>query len=120
MLRDHALRIWKAAVDAARPREIVRAALEGPLKEALAKARRVLVVGAGKAGVAMSAAVEEALADSLDRVEGIVNVPDLDAPSPLKKVVLHGARPVGSNQPTARGVEGAERILKLCGDAGPE
>jgi hydroxypyruvate reductase/glycerate 2-kinase len=115
-LRDHALSIWKAAVDAARPREVVHAALEGPLREALAKARRVLVVGAGKAGLAMSAAVEE----TLDRVAGIVNVPDLDEPSPLKKIVLHGARPVGSNQPTARGVEGAERILQLFADAGPD
>jgi hydroxypyruvate reductase/glycerate 2-kinase len=120
MLRDHGLTIWKAAVDAARPREVVRAALEGVLREALTRAKRILVVGAGKAGVAMSAAVEEALAGSLDRIEGVVNVPDLDGPSPLRKIVLHGARPVGSNQPTARGVEGAERILKLVASAGPE
>ena len=37
--------------------------------------------------------VEDALAETgLDRVEGLVNVPDLDGPSPLRRIALHGAR----------------------------
>src|SRR5262245_42206977 len=123
MLRDHALSIWHSAVAAARPDEVVRQALTDParpLKTALTTARRILVVGAGKAGLPMCQGVEEALADSLGKVEGIVNVPDLAGPSSLEKIVLHGARPVGSNHPTARGVEGAERILQLFASAGPD
>src|SRR5204863_8524033 len=63
---------------------------------------------------------EETLGPGLAKTEGIVNVPDLAGPSPLKKIVLHGARPAGSNQPTERGVVGAERILDLIASAGPE
>lgn len=122
MLRDHALRIWHTAVEAARPRAVVRAALSAsPLAQELATAGRLLVVGAGKAGIAMSQGVEDALDDDLlQRTVGIVNVPDLDGNSPLRKIELHGARPVGSNQPTARGVVGAERILELFAAAGPD
>src|SRR5207249_4576460 len=112
MLRDDALTIWHAAVDAARPAPAVRAALAG-LREALTAAPRILIAGAGKAGLAMSRAVEETLGDALlGKVEGLVNVPDFDGPSSLKGIEAHGARPAGSNQPTERGVAGAERILK--------
>ena len=124
MLRAHALRIWHSAVDAARPHSAVRAALtdpHSPLPRVLASCRRILVAGAGKAGLAMSQAVEETLGETmLPKLEGVVNVPDLDGPSPLKRIALHGARPAGSNQPTARGVEGAERILRLFANAGPD
>jgi hydroxypyruvate reductase/glycerate 2-kinase len=123
MLRSDALQIWHAAVDAARPHAAIRIALTDPhqpLAQLLAKARRILVVGAGKAGLAMSQAVEESLGSALAKTEGIVNVPDLTVLSPLRKIVLHGARPIGSNQPTERGVAGAERILELFGSAGPD
>ncbi len=122
-LRDHALKIWHAAVDAARPHIAIRAVMTdscGQLPGLLASARRILVAGAGKAGAAMSEAVEETLGDALSKTEGIVNVPDLDGPSRLKKIVLHEARPAGSNQPTERGVAGAEGILRLFASAGPE
>jgi hydroxypyruvate reductase/glycerate 2-kinase len=122
-LRTDALQIWHAAVDAARPHSAIHAALTDPhqpLAGLLESARRILVVGAGKAGLAMSQAVEETLGPALAKVEGIVNVPDLASPSRLKKIVQHGARPAGSNQPTERGVEGAERILQLFAGAGPE
>ncbi len=125
-LRDHAVTIWKAAVDAADPRALVRSALTDPalpLRDVFsqdAAARRVLVAGAGKAGLPMCLGVEDALGPALDKVEGLVNVPDLSDPPPLKKLVLHGARPVGSNHPTARGVDGAEKILRLFAGAGPD
>lgn len=122
MLRTHARTIWQAAVDAARPQDLVRAALAdpaGPLRAALTTARRILVVGAGKAGMAMSQGLEEALADSLDRVAGIVNVP-AEAVRPLRRVELHAARPAGTNQPTAAGVAGTLRILDLLAGAGPD
>jgi hydroxypyruvate reductase/glycerate 2-kinase len=124
MLREHARTIWQSAVDAADPRQLVREALkdpERPLHQALAGARRILVAGAGKAGAAMCLGVEEALEGSaLDTLEGIVNVPDFSEPPALKRLTLHPARPAGSNQPTARGVEGAEKILAVFAGAGPE
>lgn len=119
-LRQQAQDIWKAAVDAVRPAPLLRAALDEPrLQSVLTSARRVVVVGAGKAGAAMSAAVEEGLADLGDRLTGVVNVP-ADTVVPLPRIRLHAARPAGSNQPTAEGVEGALRILDLVRSAGPE
>src|SRR5437867_820843 len=104
--RDQARAIWQAAVDAVRPEPLVRRALAEPeLARALAGAKRILVLGGGKAGAAMSAAVESMLADKLDRIEGVVNVP-AEALAPLRKIRLHAARPAGSNQPTAEGVVG--------------
>lgn len=119
-LRRHAREIWQAAVDAVRPEPLVRAALAEPqLAEALRAAPRIVVLGAGKAGAAMAAAVEDALIDVLDRVEGIVNVP-AESVRPLRKIRLHAARPAGSNQPTAEGVVGAAEMLRLARGAGPD
>ena len=117
-LRDRALCIWHAAVDAVRPEKLLPDAVQRQ-RRALESARRILVVGAGKAGAAMSAALESALGDLLDKVEGIVNVPE-DAVRPLREIVLHAARPPGSNHPTAEGVAGAERMLDLVSHAGPD
>ncbi len=138
-LRTHARAIWQAAVDAARPQDLLRAALADPalpLHSAIASARRILVVGAGKAGAAMSAGVEEALAEHLDRALGLVNVPaspedketrrqgdketEAAPPLSLSRIRLHAARPAGTNQPTAEGVAGTRRILDLVAGAGPD
>jgi hydroxypyruvate reductase/glycerate 2-kinase len=122
ILRGHARTIWQTAIDAVRPEELIRAALSDPalpLLEALAGARRILVVGGGKASGAMSAGVEAVLAQQLDRLEGLVNVP-ADLVRPLRAIQLHAARPAGTNEPTAEGVAGACRILDLVAAAGPE
>jgi glycerate 2-kinase len=121
LLREHARAIWQAAVAAVDPFTLVREALahpDGALRMLLAGPGRVLVVGAGKAGAAMAAGVEAALADRLDRVRGVVNVP-ANSVRPLKAIRLHAARPAGSNQPTAKGVEGAQAMLDLAAEAGP-
>jgi glycerate 2-kinase len=118
-VREHARTIWQAAVDAVKPEPLVRAALAEPgVAAALAAAPRILVLGAGKAGAAMSAAVETALAARLDQLEGLVNVP-AGATAPLRKITLNAARPAASNQPTPAGVAGAQEILKLARAAGP-
>ena len=73
LLRSHARAIWQAAVDAVQPETLLRAAYLDPrlsLKEMLAKAPRILVVGAGKAGAAMAAAVEEIFEECIPRMEG--------------------------------------------------
>jgi hydroxypyruvate reductase/glycerate 2-kinase len=114
--------IWQTAVDAVRPEKLIPMALANPsfgIKEAVSQAPRILVVGAGKAGAAMSEALENALPDCIGRMEGIVNVP-AEVVRPLGAIQLHAARAAGTNQPTAEGVEGARRILDLLASAGPE
>jgi glycerate 2-kinase len=118
-LREHARIIWEAAVAAVRPEDLVRAALTDSglgIAAALAQCRRVLVMGGGKAGAAMSAALEETLSREL---VGVVNVPT-QAVRRLRWIRLHAARPAGTNQPTAEGVTGAQQILHLAGTAGPQ
>jgi hydroxypyruvate reductase/glycerate 2-kinase len=117
-MRDYARAIWDAAVAAVRPEPLVRQALLS-LGVTVGAARRVLVVGAGKAGAAMSAAVESTLAAHLDKIEGFVNIP-AGSEIPLRKIRLHAARPAGSNHPTLEGVAGAEQILRLLRSAGPD
>ena len=117
MSREHALSIWKAAVDAVRPEPLVAAAVSADA--AILAAPRVIVVGAGKAGPGMALGVEAALADRLNLVEGLVNVPE-GMSAALKRIRLHAARPQGVNEPTAAGVAGAEEMLRLLASAGPE
>ncbi len=121
-LQDHALAIWQAAVAAARPEDLLRQALADPsssLWTMLHEAPRILVVGGGKAGAAMSAAAEDLLADCLPRMVGVVNVP-AEKVRPLRAIRLHAARPAGTNHPTAEGVEGTRQILELVAGAGPQ
>lgn len=130
MLREHARQIWQAAVDAADPRTVIMDFLakpQNPIQAVLAKAPRIIVVGAGKAGAAMVAGLYRALdRATLGKVTGIVNVPDpdcafpVDCPLPAPPVILHGARPAGSNHPTQRGIDGAERMLQFLSESGPD
>lgn len=119
MIRDDARAIWQAGVDAARPDELIQQTLTDaslPLRDAIKNAKRILVVGAGKAGASMAFAVENALSDATDRLEGIVNIP-AGSPFTTKHIKLHEARPLGSNHPTQEGVNGAEQMLRLLSDA---
>ncbi len=111
-LRDHARRIWQAAVTAIDPFARVRdfVAADPSLRTVLAAGGRVVVCGGGKAGPAMAAGVEAALAESLDRVSGIVNVP-AGSEATLKRIQLRAARPAASNHPTAEGVAAVEEQL---------
>lgn len=119
-LRDHARSIWQAGVDAVRPEPLLRAALAAPdLADVLRAAPRILVLGGGKAGAAMASALEMALADRLDHLAGVVNVP-AGSELPTHRIRLHAARPAGSNQPTAEGVAGAEEMLRLARSARPD
>jgi hydroxypyruvate reductase/glycerate 2-kinase len=121
LLRDHATTIWRAAVAAVDPLELVRAVLSDGRSElgaALAAARQILVLGGGKAGAAMARGVESALSDRLDRLSGLLNVP-AESVLALQRIRLHAARPAGVNYPTPEGVAGAEAILSLAAAAGP-
>jgi hydroxypyruvate reductase len=88
----------------------------------LEKIGRIVVVGGGKAGAGMAAAVEEVLGAQWlksKRVTGWLNVPE-DCVRQLKCIHLHPARPPGVNEPTAAGVEGSGEILRLVASLGPE
>lgn len=80
---------------------------------------RICVVGAGKAGAGMAAAVEEALPkELLQRTTGWVHVPE-DCVRNLERIHLHPARPAGRNEPTEAGVAGTRKMLELVSELGP-
>ncbi|MDZ4781292.1 MAG: DUF4147 domain-containing protein [Planctomycetia bacterium] len=127
-LREDALRIWQAGLDAVRSERLMREAVrvEGDLLwigEEPIDLRDVpflKVVGAGKAGAGMAAAFEEIIGSELadtTLLSGWVNVPS-DCVRPLSSIHLHGARPGGSNEPTLAGVRGAEEILEIVSGLG--
>jgi glycerate 2-kinase len=117
--REQARAIWDAAVAAADPLELVRAALVGrELSQAVARANRIVIVGGGKAGAAMAAGAEAALTDRLDRVAGVVNVPE-GAHWSLRAIRLNVGRPAGVNHPTTAGVAGVRDMLELVKTVGP-
>ena len=129
-LREHALSIWTAGVEAVKPDVLMRRAVTragdrlvvGQREFDLGQVRKIAVVGAGKASAAMAGALEAVLGDELLRekqVEGWVNVP-ADCVRPLKAIHAHAARPAGVNEPTEAGVEGSERVLQLVSQLGAD
>ncbi|MCC7084239.1 MAG: DUF4147 domain-containing protein [Pirellulales bacterium] len=134
-LRADALRIWQAGLAAVRSERLMQGSVRldgtnlllGKLgaeenRIDLSQVRRIAVVGAGKAGAGMAAALEEILGAALMRekqLTGWINVP-ADCVRPLQRIHLHASRPAGKNEPTAEGVAGAEEILRMVGELGPE
>lgn len=123
-LRDHALNIWQAGVDAVCSGQLVRNVVQRDGGELIVAGRRfsvaelgrIAVVGAGKAGAGMAAAVEEVLGTEIldSKTTGWINVP-ADCVRQLHKIHLHAARPAGVNEPTQEGVDGAREILRIVG-----
>ncbi len=116
----HASRIWKAGVEAVQPIHCLPAALaEVPWD--WGRVERLFVVGGGKAGAAMVAALEAGLENlpfPLDKVQGWVNVPD-DTLIPTRRVHLHPSRPIGVNHPTDAAFQGTQAMLDLLAQSGP-
>lgn len=121
-LQQQAEAIWRSGVAAVDSERLVRATISGSettieiADETLeiGNFRRIVVVGAGKAGAGMALGVESSLGQDLvaKKVVGWVNVPS-DCVRPLQRIHLHAARPAGINEPTFEGVIGSERILEL-------
>jgi hydroxypyruvate reductase len=129
-LRDDALRIWKAGVDAVRSPLLVESTVRvagdrlyvGDTAIDLLRVRRIAVVGAGKAGAGMAQGLETALGPAIlaaKHVTGWVNVP-ADCVRTLQCIQLHAARPAGVNEPTPEGVAGTECMLDLAASLGEE
>ncbi len=118
-----ALAIWHAGLAAVRSDQLVRDAMHvegstltiGDEEISLPKVRRIVVVGAGKAGAGMAAGLEEAFGPRWAKekqLNGWINVP-ADCVRPLEWIHLHASRPAGVNEPTAEGAAGAAEILRL-------
>ena len=119
-LRDSALAIFHAALDAADPRAAVRRAVQREGSTLRAGGRtydlargRVFVIGFGKASAAMAQAVEEICGDTLRVARGIVSV-KYGHVVPLQKIELHQA---GHPLPDANSLRGAEKILDVLDEA---
>ena len=67
----------------------------------------------------MAAGLEAGLADRLDRVSGLVNVP-AGMERPLQRIHLIPVRPAGSNEPTPAAVARTSEMLKLAASASIE
>jgi hydroxypyruvate reductase/glycerate 2-kinase len=121
-LREHAIAIWQAGVNAVQPAKLVADAvrnLGASTRQAIEKAPRIVIVGAGKAGAAMAEALEANLPQCLPNMHGLVNVPE-GSTADTKRIRLHPARPAGVNFPTAAGVAGSEEMLRLLESSGPD
>ncbi|MHB1033127.1 MAG: glycerate kinase type-2 family protein [Pirellulales bacterium] len=128
-LRDSALRIWQAGLEAVRSEKLVQSAVrvEGSrlviAEESLDldAIARIAIVGAGKAGAGMASAIEEVLGPKLLRdkqVTGWINVP-ADCVRDCGAIHLYAARPAGVNEPTAEGAAGSAEILRRVESLGP-
>ncbi len=124
------VRIWRAGVDAVRSDRLMGRAMRlegetlwlGEQAFHLPAIGRIAVVGGGKAGAGMAAAVEQILGPHwMDekQLEGWVNVP-ADCVCPLECIHLHGARPARVNEPRPEGVRGSREILHIVEALGPE
>lgn len=119
--REAALDILAAALEAADPGKAVKRFLDldrerlrvaGRVYD-LANFERVLVVGGGKAGSAMTAAVEDVLGDRVQA--GVVNV-KYGHVAPTRRVKINeAAHPV----PDEAGLAGTREMVDLIGSAGP-
>ena len=116
-------RILSAAVDSVNPGPAVKRHLRrngnllvvGSQSYDLAHFRRVRVVGAGKAGAPMAAAVESLLADRL--ADGIVIVKEGHLEPQCSRIRLLEA---GHPLPDQRGVQAAQQISQLLQDSQPD
>jgi glycerate 2-kinase len=121
-LRRDALRIFKAALQAADPYEAVlrhirverNTMIAGKTKYQLGRFRNIYVVGAGKASAAMARALERLLARRI--TSGLVNV-KYGHTAKLHRIRLNEC---GHPVPDASGVEGARKIADLVANAGAD
>jgi glycerate 2-kinase len=121
-LRSQAFKIFRAALDASDPTAAILRhvritgnwLIAGSRKYRLGSFRRVLVVGAGKAGAAMAQAVERLLGSRIDA--GLINV-KYGYGAKLRRIELNEC---GHPVPDAAGVRGAERIAAMVQSAGEE
>ena len=124
-LREHALSIFAAGVQAVTPQRLFAdkvkieanlLAIEDQVVIDLSKYTRIVVVGAGKAAAGMA---KELYRQQLSRVPhpiaGWINAPagSFQPGDAGPNIHLHAARPAGLNEPTEAAIFGTRQILKL-------
>lgn len=131
-LRHDLFSTWRAGLDGVAVDHLIRSTVRFDPNGALVvdgrvyavdSRSRIVVIGAGKASGRMAAALENLIGEQEERnprlrhiVEGWVNVPEDCAPphvAPLRRIVLHGARPAGLNEPVEAGVAGTLKMLDI-------
>jgi glycerate 2-kinase len=120
-LRQHALKVFRAALAAADPEQAVTRHLrrDGPHLRVGARRYylpgfdRIQIVGAGKASARMARAVDRIVGARVSG--GLVNVPDGES-AKLHRVRLNAC---GHPVPDQRGMEGALEIMEIARRAGP-
>ncbi|HET6313000.1 MAG TPA: glycerate kinase, partial [Chloroflexia bacterium] len=110
--RDVVMRVLRAALEAADPHRAVRAALRG--RDFSHVAGDIYVLGAGKAGAAMSGAAEEVLGERIAGGLVVVKEGHSGDVRPGRIEVVEASHPV----PDERGVQATGRLLELAGAAG--
>ena len=121
-LRRDALDIWHAGLAAVDSERLVAAALRvegkellvGPLRPPLDTVGRIFVVGAGKAGAGMAAAVETALgpADGAATARRLGQRAGRLRAAAATDHALPAPAPAGCNEPAPEGVAATEAILR--------
>ncbi|MEI6241016.1 MAG: DUF4147 domain-containing protein [Planctomycetia bacterium] len=115
-LRRDAATIWSAAIGAVAPERLV-AGQAAALRDAVAAAERVVVVGGGKAAAGMAAGIEAALGPALlsqHDVGGLVSVP-AGCGRRLGRIEVRETRPAAANFPTPAVVAATREMLALVG-----
>jgi hydroxypyruvate reductase len=119
-LRNHAHQIFRSALNAVEPKTAIRTCVRrqgdhltlGERTFDLSSFERVFVIGAGKAGAPMAAALEEILDTHLTDGVIIVKYHHLE---PLRRIRLIEA---GHPIPDAASVDATKQVLKLAREAG--
>lgn len=119
-MRQHAMEIFQAALQAVDPVEAICRCVKpvedgfqiGTHRFKFKDYDRILVIGAGKAGAPMAKALEELLGDRIS--DGVIVVKEGHG-LPLQHVRIHEA---GHPVPDKRGLQGAEDILEMVSGTG--
>jgi hydroxypyruvate reductase len=140
-LTQDALQIWQAGVDAVRADRVMRDSLRWDGRQLdihdtridLSGAKRLIIVGAGKAAGGMLEGLLSVIRPDSIETQGWINVPEGSIPETLSKsenrdgktltvrgVRICEARPRGVNEPTSLVLDGTQEILKCVEQAGPQ
>jgi len=126
--RELAFDIWKAGVERVQPTRLIEDNVRcesGRLSLCsteldLIHAKKICVVGAGKATGGLAVALADALQPIAEQkcLHGLVNVP-ADCVQDNAFVKLHPGRPAGVNEPREEGVAGTQEMLRMVGALHP-
>ena len=117
-LRTQLESIWRAGVLAVSPRELVVREIQEneELKNRIRLARRVILLGAGKAAREMAEGALEALPTDKETL-GWIHVIDGQESEVGKGISLVPVRPKSENYPTERGMNASQKMMDLANSA---